>query len=50
VAYATTGITVFDHNGSTVISPGSNFAVGLRNLSGGALEAAVSVRFYVATI
>ena len=50
VAYATTGVTVFDHDGSTVISHGSNFAVGLKNISGGAMEAAVSVRYYVTTL
>ena len=50
VAYATTGVTVFDHDGSTVISPGSNFAIGLKNVSGGVLEAAIAVRYYVATI
>ena len=50
VAYATTGTTTFDHGGATVISPGSNFAIGLKNISGGTMEAAVVVRFYVATI
>jgi len=50
IAYLTTGVTELSHDGSTVVSPGSNFAVGLKNVSGGTLKAIVSVRFYVTTL
>ena len=49
-AYMTTGVTEVDHGGSVIIGPGSSFVVNLKNNSGGTLEAAITVKYYTATL
>ena len=50
ISYLTTGVTTLRPGGSTVVSPGSNYSISLKNGSGGTLKANVSIRFYVGTL
>tara|TARA_R110002020_G_scaffold423951_2_gene633089 strand:+ start:222 stop:383 length:162 start_codon:yes stop_codon:yes gene_type:complete len=46
---STTPLTI-DHDGDLIIGPGKNYAVHLDNNSGGAQNAAVTVKFFMEAV